>query len=386
MQRKVGIVTIDDPVNYGNRLQNFAMQEMLKSLGYEPHTIRVLSFRDLYYLWPQNKKYCIKQYLYSVRALRYIVYKIKGKRIGEEQANTKNLGINSERSVSFEKFNQTFIQHTDSVIRSEPIEKRFYRNYKYLIAGSDQVWNPTYGLPKCAMYLRFAPKRKRIAIAASFGISEIPQEHLKIVKKYLNGMKYISVREESGQKIVKELTGRECDLIMDPTLMVFPDIWGKIEKYADAKLPQRYMLTYFLGEVSEEKRKYIQNIAHKKGCELIWMNSEEDRDVYNWGPENFLKAIRNCECFFTDSFHGCVFSILFHRQFLVFQREGDQRNMFDRIHTLLSRVDLENQIVKSIDDRMVEDKTIAEPQFEKADFVLEKERARVQKILKKVLS
>lgn len=388
MQKKVGIVTIDDSNNYGNRLQNFAMQEMLKSLGHEVFTIRVLPFRDLYYLWPENKRYCIKQYLYAIKPLRYIAHKLKKVNDCKNKVSQKDLKIKNQRIAAFERFNQTFIQYDAHIIRSQPLERRFYRGYDYLVAGSDQIWNPLFSWAKCVMYLRFVPEKKRIAIAASFGISEIPKEHRKIVKRYLNGMRYISVREESGKKIVKELTGRSCDLIMDPTLMIDIFAWNDILERAEAKLPQRYMAAYFLGDVSEEKKNCIENIARKKGCELVWMNAEEYEEIYNWGPENFLKVIHDCECFFTDSFHGCVFSILFHRQFFVFQREGNALKMFDRIDTLLSKLNLESQIVNlnPADDRIVEKKAIGEAQYAKADLVLEAERAKVREILKKVLS
>lgn len=382
MRKKVAIITIDDLSNYGNRLQNFAMQEILKSFECEVSTIRVSLFQDLYYLWPRNKKYCIKQYLYSYDCIKYLVHKIKGRKTESFQKNIKKDIPKVERRIAFEKFNEKFIHYDTNRIVSEPIKKKLYKKYDYVVTGSDQVWNPLYGLPKCAMYLRFVPKRKRIAIAASFGVSNIPQEHLDIVKKYLKGMKYISVREISGQKIVKELTGNKSDLIMDPTLIVEPKVWGEVMEDATANLPEHYILTYFLGEVSSKKKESIEKIAQQKNCEVIWMNSEACRDVYNWGPENFLKAVHGCEYFFTDSFHGCVFALLFHRQFKIFYREGNQLDMFDRIRTLLNIVGLESQIAKN---ELRDIGFIERERFEKADAILEKERVRVEKIIREVL-
>lgn len=379
MSENIAIVTIDDQINYGNRLQNYAMQEYLKSFGYNVSTIHLIPFKDLYYIWSENKKYCIKQYLYSIKILRKLVHGLKRK----EKSCTSFEKVTG-RKVAFAKFNDTYIQYEDYVIRTEPIEKKVFRKYRYIVAGSDQVWNPTYGLPECAMYLRFVPKKKRIAIAASFGISEIPAEHLKLVRKYLKGMNYISVREESGKKIVKDLTGKDCELILDPTLLVSVDTWKTILDRAEKKWSKQYVLTYFLGNVSEEKRQYIEKFARKKRLEIIWMNDKRDLETDQWGPECFLKAIHDCEYFFTDSFHGCVFSILFHRQFYVFHREDSQPNMFGRIDTLLETVNLKEQIIIEQSESL-ENKHISERKFKYADAVLEKEREKTDKILKKVL-
>lgn len=380
MSENIAIVTIDDSINYGNRLQNYAMQEYLKSFGYKVSTIHLIPFKDFYYIWSENKKYCIKQYLYSIKRLRKLVYKIKGK----EESQHSEVKEVSGRKAAFAKFNDTYIQYEDYVIRTEPIEKKVFRKYQYIIAGSDQVWNPTYGLPECAMYLRFVPKKKRIAIAASFGISEIPTEHLKLVQKYLKGMNYISVREESGKKIVKDLTGKDCDLILDPTLLVSPDAWKPILGHGERIVSKQYVLTYFLGNVSEQRREYIEEFARKKGLEIIWMNEKSDQKTNQWGPECFLRAIHDCAYFFTDSFHGCVFSILFHRQFYVFYREDSQPNMFGRIDTLLETVNLKEQIIIDQSENL-ENKHISDQQFKYADAVLEKEREKTGKILKNVL-
>lgn len=379
MSENIAIVTIDDPINYGNRLQNYAMQEYLKSFGYHVSTIHLIPFKDLYYLWSENKKYCIKQYLYSIKILRKLVHKLKRK----EKPCTGFEKV-SGRKAAFAQFNDTYIQYEDYVLQTEPIEKKVFRKYRYVVTGSDQVWNPTYGLPECAMYLRFVPKKKRIAIAASFGVSEIPEEHLKLVQKYLKGMNYISVREETGTRIVKNLTGKDCDLILDPTLLVSADTWKTILDRTEKELSKKYVLTYFLGNVSEQRREYIEKFAKGKGLEIIWMNDKRDPETDQWGPERFLRAIHDCEYFFTDSFHGCVFSILFHRQFYVFHREDRQQNMFGRIETLLKTVDLKEQMITEQWEDLSK-KQISDRQYEYADAVLEKERKRTGNILNHVL-
>lgn len=375
--KHIGIITINDDTNYGNRLQNYAMQELLSNLEMQVYTIKNTGYRDLIYL--KKNKILYLKILFS----RYIEQFYKKNKCSNCLVNDGDI-VKEQRKKEFQKFNDKYITFYNLNIESEYVPKKIKNFFDYFIVGSDQVWNPNYWIGKHTMYLRFAPKEKRIAIAASFGVDAIPESERKIVSHYLSDMKYISVREEEGKKIVKDLSGRDCDVIVDPTMLVPVTTWNMMLSNAKICLPKHYMLAYFLGDVSEERRNYIESIARKKQIEVIWMNDKRDSKTYQWGPEKFIKAIHDCECFFTDSFHGCVFSILFHRQFFVFSREGSQINMFGRINSLLNLVDMSSQIVCANNENL-ERKYISEQQFAYADMILERERVKTKKILEIVL-
>ena len=141
---------------------------------------------------------------------------MKGKQ-KEQNRESKNVNLLS-REINFKKFNNTKFHNEKYIIRRMLINPWHLSKYDYFVTGSDQVWNPVYKLVKYVMYLRFALKRKRIAVAASFGMSDILEECQEIVARYLKGMHYISVRENSGKKIVEKYTNHSCDVFPDPTV------------------------------------------------------------------------------------------------------------------------------------------------------------------------
>lgn len=380
--RSIGIITINDPINYGNRLQNYAMQKFLESLGYCVETIPNRKYEDSYYLRKKPKEYIktMLKKIYPIARMARVIHSCKVKR---NDGDDKKQKLWQQRAKAFTRFNSLYIKSNSYVIKGEHVSKKITKKYDFFVVGSDQIWNPNYGFGKHTTYLQFAPKYKRIAIAPSFGIDRIPDKYRELIAMYLKEMQYVSIREESGCEIIKELTGKECDIIMDPTLLVNPLGWSGIASDSNERLPQNYVLTYFLGEVSVERKKYIQSFADKCNLQIVNMNDIEEPEVFVWGPETFLCAIKNCDYFFTDSFHGCVFSILFHKQFTVFQREGEQDNMFGRIETLLGMVGLECCEIKEGDPMPM---LISEEKYRYIDKILDNKRKETKVILNRVLS
>lgn len=128
--------------------------------------------------------------------------------------------------------------------------------------------------------MRFAPSHKRVAYAASFGISHIPPKYQESYKKWLSEFHRLSVREESGAKIIKDLTGNDVPAHLDPTLMLSKEKWLSIAK-ADSSKPERpYLLTYFLGKVPKETQKKIKQIAEKNKLEIVRLADIRDKKRY----------------------------------------------------------------------------------------------------------
>lgn len=335
--KKVGIVTIYDLNNYGNRMQNYAVKYVIRSLYHrkvkEFSMIRHFLTLKLYIIMKNNPiKRLIKFYFFSKRS----------------------------RDIEY------ICDYNDD-------------KYDFIICGSDQIWNPSWtkaGTPE--MFGAFADKSKRIAYAASFGVSEIPKEKKEYYKKYLSEMKAISVREEAGARIVKELTGRNAEVLVDPTLMLDKNEWRKVSKKPRFYDNKKYILTYFLGTVDKKYRQYIKNIAKTKEYEIINLEGERQNQYwYSTGPAEFIWLIEHCEVMFTDSFHGSVFSVLMNVPFIVFERNDNQASMSSRIDTLLKTL--------QIPDRRFNNQTIEQvmnKDYTHIPAILEIERNKAIKFLK----
>lgn len=372
--KKVGIVTIIDNNNYGNRLQNYAMQLLLADYGFNTETIRFSS--NSFYEDVIEKMKIRMLHVPLVVSLRNFIRKDK------YLCDTVTEKIKQRKIRSFKRFNKQFIIFHKRCIRVSKIHRRLNDYFDYFVVGSDQIWNPNYSFSEFVTYLRFADDNKRIAVAPSFGVDKIPIQKENCIREYLLEFRYVSVREESGRRIVESLTGNNCDVIMDPTLIVSPEVWKKLIHNVSNKLPKQYVLTYFLGKVSEARMRLIQEFARKQNMKVINMNNLDETEYYCWGPEMFVKTINDCNYFFTDSFHGCVFSIIFHKQFFVFHREDSQANMFGRIETLLDIVGLQNRIINK-ELLIMED--IMDSEYQKIDAILEQKRVRTKFILQDVL-
>ena len=300
--KKIAIITLQGMWNYGNRLQNYAVSTVLsKKLD--------------------NISYNILESKYVSKPRMILSYLIK-----------KNLS--SFRYLKFLNFNKLYSK--DIVISNS-----FNCNFDYVVCGSDQIWN--LGNSNNSLFFgSIISKEKRIAYAASFGVSQIPDEYKENYKKKLSEMKAISVREDSGAKIVKELTGRDVPVLIDPTMMLTKDEWCKIEKKPKfCKKNKKYIFTYFLGKVMDEYRSYIEKFAKESNCEVINLEFyKHNKFWYRTGPREFIWLINNCTAMFTDSFHGSVFSILMNVPFIVFDRDGNGAGMGSRIDTLLDKFDL----------------------------------------------
>lgn len=324
IMKKIGIITLNGYKNYGNRLQNYALQEVIKSLGFEVETIIIEQGNN-------DSKYS--------KQLLTILNKNLIKRLGRKILNIKNKKSIEIRTTKFKEFSKKYITETKYNITDVNLPKENLSEYDNFVVGSDQVWNPFYIKNSSLYFLSFAPIEKRIAYAASFGIPSIPNEFKKRYEKYVAEMKYISVREEQGADIIKEMTGRDVQILLDPTMLLHRDQWISIAKVSSNKPKTSYLLTYFLGDISNSTKANIKKIAKDKKLQIIDLANLKDIRHYTADPSEFIDYINSATLFCTDSFHGVVFSILFEKPFIAFKRG----KMNSRIDTLLSKFNLEDR-------------------------------------------
>lgn len=374
---KVGILTINDYNNYGNRLQNYAVQEILKSQGFEVETIiHELNkgyINNLYQKKSAGKVQKLKRIM-TMSHKEKLIY-LKRKLSHKNENPLKEIRINS-----FLEFTTNNIVETNFKISDGNISATLHESYDYLVTGSDQVWNPHFrGAP--TDFLTFAPNHKRIALSPSFGVSEIPPTYVPYYKTWLSEMSHLSVREHAGAKLIKGLTGRDAEVLIDPTLMLNKKKWLSIAKPAVNKPKSNYILTYFLGGVPLEYQSRINGIAKENDLKIINLADEKDKDTYTTGPSEFIDFINTASVFCTDSFHGIAFSILMETPFIIFERASKGPSMNSRIETILSTFKLHSRLDKNIKTN----EQVFEAEYSHIIAILEQERKKVEDYLKATL-
>lgn len=337
---KIGIITLNGYVNYGNRLQNYALQEVLKTYNYEVETIWVIINKNK----PSDFTFREKVVRTFSNTPKENLQKIKGKIMGK----LVNDNLYQQRMENFKTFSKRYIHETSYKISKDNIPKGLEDEYDFFVTGSDQVWNPFFRKGDPTYFLTFAPEDKRIAYAPSFGTDKIPKEFKKRYKNWISEMAHLSVREEAGAKIIKELSGRDAPVLVDPTLLLDKHQWLSIAKSPSQKPKSKYLLTYFLGDVSLSTKRYINKVAKSNELQVINLAKESEKEVFLSGPSEFIHYINNATLFLTDSFHGGVFSILLETPFVVFNRAGKLPSMTSRIDTLLSKFKYENRHFNNI--------------------------------------
>lgn len=323
-KRKVGIVTIVDYTNYGNRLQNYAMQEIFKELGFSVETIKnhPHSGSDGY----------IKRQLKKVKRL-----------LSTLKSRSEGVNLN-HRKREFMKFTNSYIKESDFFVdsRTKNIDK--INNYNGLVVGSDQIWNPNF---RNHFFLDFLEgvSTSGIAVAASIGVSTLNFSNSDKYKKNLDNIKLISVREFAGADLINDLTGVTPKVVLDPTMILSKKQWLNVSKIHINKPTKPYILIYSLGGLSSSAQEFVRNINTKDEFDVVDLGTIRDLSYYDAGPSEFVDYINDASLLITDSFHGVAFSLILHTPFVIFNREDfkGELSMNSRIDTILSHFDLEER-------------------------------------------
>lgn len=381
--KKIGLVCVNNN-NYGSILQSFALQYILKKLGndvtvirYEEKSLMQKLHRMRSKEWTINKWNYIKNY--------YII-PIWNKSL------RNGLKLRNERFYKFkvEKFIYSNI-YTDLNDISE-----FVKTMDVIVLGSDQVWHPS-NLEMNYFTLNFVPINiKKNSYAPSFGVSNLTNIQAKKTIDFLKRFDAISVRELSGKKIIKDLIGKDVEIVCDPTLLLSSDEWNGVLNVSKPLVNNKYILCYFIGD-NPWQRKNAEAISKKFGLKIIalphidkYVHSDEsyaDIKYYDAGPIEFINLIKHASLVMTDSFHATVFSIINHTPFFTFNRfkTGNKASTNSRISSILKILDLEERHIKSEVDLNITDNNIM-CDFSNTDKVLEKFRVSSLKYLKESIN
>lgn len=343
----IGIVTLYGEFNYGNRLQNYAVNEIVRQLGFEPVNLICKDNFDI------SPIYAMKSWVYDLAFNRHRSY---------------------GRHKIFRNFTKKYMP--DSKI----VENGMRIDCEYVLCGSDQIWNPVWA-GQAFYFAPFVSKEKRIAYVASFGVSQIPDNRTKEYTNNLCNMHAISVREEAGAKIVEDLVGIKPEVLIDPTMMLTKEEWKKISQKPRFYDGRKYALAYFLGDLTTEMKGYIEKVCQDHSLELICLENLNNNDYwYMTGPAEFIWLIQNCEIMFTDSFHGSVFSVLMEVPFLVWNKIEKGLSSSSRIDTLLTTLKLKNRRYG-----MHDDSSLFEKEYTHVEAILEEERRKSKEFLMRAM-
>lgn len=384
---KIAILTQPLYTNYGGILQAYAVQKILKDMGHEVITLD---------LRKSDATYSMSIYLHLNAFIKTFIYFLIGKIKAKEVFFPFN---NKSRNQFLIRYSmQSFI---DRIINRTPILKTETEIKKYIeeqkfdayIVGSDQVWRPIYSPNIEWFFLSFLSDNsnaKRIALSASFGISEweFTKQQTIIVSKLAKKFDAISVREISGINLCHEYLKVNALQIIDPTMMLDPKDYTDLFELdkENTENSSGIIFTYIL-DISDDKKKLIDFISRKlkKATKSLNINIEippyaSKKATMRMAPKPVAQWIRNfmeSDFVVTDSFHGTVFSILYHRPFLVV---ANKSRGLARIETLLGTFGLLDRLVESINNK-TEEYIIKEIDWNKVDKILKGKRTDFQNFL-----
>lgn len=336
---KIKTITCQKVNNHGANLQAYALMHYLEDLGNDVEIIDYFPeyFKPFRPFVCSNSKYEVN----SIIRFLYLSAKLPGR------LKTYLQYKKSDRKKNFEAFRDKYYRLTDTYESFEELKANPPKADLY-IAGSDQIWNTMMNNGKDpAYYLQFAPKNTTTATyAASFSVSEIPDELKEQTKNYIESIDFVSVREKSALKILDDLGIQNGQAVLDPVFLLDKKQWSKIE--SNIILDDEYVLVYDF-EDSDIVKSFAVKYAQKHNLKIysLYKNKYCDKSFENFGPDVFLSLIKNAEFIVSNSFHATAFSLIYEKEFAVIKRqEGINSRMVD----LLESVGINDRIADSYQD------------------------------------
>lgn len=367
----VYIMTWYRGMNYGSVLQAYALQRYILSLGY---SCRILNYAP-------GKPASLKMKILNGSLRDTLIYKFNECTAGAS-------GNRADRNITaFDSFREEYMDITGRCRNADEILKLCGKDAVF-VCGSDQIWNPYFYDP--CYFLTFAKdKNKKIAYAPSFGVSEVNRAVKKRIAAALDGFGSISVREEAGKEIIKDLTGKEAVVTADPTMLADMHQWDLIAEDPEEKEP--YLFCYFLSSSGEYLRA-AEKTAAAKGLKIRMLpmtaSDAANENVIKEavGPQEWLGYIKNADFVMTDSFHCTLFAMRYRRQFITLKRfsDDDPRGQNGRIRSLLENTGIRERFL-SAENVTGKEEDIKEGLFDTAAAVMDKKSGSSEKWLRQNL-
>ena len=325
--KKIGIITFHNSYNCGSMLESYAMQTVLKKMGMETEIINFSNEgqKEIYnYKFKNNS---IKNIIKNILIFPAI----------------KKIKLNNYKYEEFK--NKNFILSENEYSKQEELTDY---EYSTVVAGSDQIWNITIEDGDDAYFLPWVKKARRVAYAPSFGSKKIA-EHTDNINKYidyLNKFDAISIREQNGNKWIKEMIGQDVPVLLDPTMLLNKEDYDKIKDNNNVK--DKYIF-FYAPSFDTEICRFVKKVADKYNLKVITWSTKSYfvKLIRRFGfelpdyedPSVYLNLISNAELVFTTSYHGTIFSTIYKKKFFTIKNGGMYGND-DRVLTLLNQLNM----------------------------------------------
>lgn len=342
---RIGIYTQPLRYNYGGLLQAWALQTVLRRMGHDVVTFDPCPYLSL----PRTKM----PFVYAKRAIKKIY--------GQNVTIRREEKFNREHDLKIQNL-KPFIEANIQKAEFTKVTDIKEGDFDVLMAGSDQVWRPkynrSYGRTIENAFFDFAQQWKhvkRIAYAASFGTDdwEFTNEQTTRCSELAKLFSAISVREQSGIALCKERLGVTATHVLDPTMLLDRKNYEElIAQCPDTHSPSGNLLCYILDE-TEQTTNIINHIAKEKGLTPFRANSkvtDKNADISEKiqpPVEQWLRNFKDAELVVTDSFHACVFSIIFGKPFVVI---GNKNRGISRYESLFAMLSMDVHPIFSVED------------------------------------
>lgn len=347
---KIGIITYSSAHNNGALLQTYALQTYLEKIGYE---VEIINYR------PKNRNGL------------FVFEKNQKKNINAKISFYLKNKKSFEKFDKFENFRNNYLNLTKPFKKtSELYDEKL--NYDIFIAGSDQIWNGKISKGLNSVYfLDFADKKsKKIAFAASIGVSTLSENESQVFRRYLRNFDFISVREETAKKNIKQFTNKKIETVFDPTFLLNNKEYEKL--IVNPKYNKEYIYLHLLGQDAnsiEIAKKISQKlkipIIHNQAIELFSNEIKQNKEI---GPREFLGLIFNAKFVITNSFHGTIFSIIFKKNFITIPH----KHYPSRTENLLNKLNLNQNMISDVEEiKKISSFTV---DYSKVDLLIKKEK------------
>lgn len=327
---KVGIITYHFARNYGSVLQCYALRKYLEIAGYDASVMNAVSRTQE----KNNSVFCkkngIKNILVNIALLPFVSQRLK-------------------KEQGFSDFIETYIPHTEKAVNSEELKNLIDREqYRAVIAGSDQVWNPHISDFDEMFFLPFETKATKIGYSVSIGESSL--EDISCYSKYANDFKYVGLREKGAKDKVEAICGHSVADTVDPVLLLTREDWELFVDKDSSLSEEKYLLCYLINKkFIKQNMRIAEQIAKERGLKVkyIWMHLGKESFRGNFingaGPVDFLNYIFYASAVMNDGYHGTVFSTIFHKP--MYSVINNRQSTDSRIRDYLTLIDMEDRII-----------------------------------------
>lgn len=314
---RIGIVTVGNYWNYGNRLQNVALKRAIeKESTHEVVSIKHWQHEEELYRW--HKVHNAKDFGLYLRSF------------------TGKYGQRRRREYRFIDFSNKYLaETTDTAV-------------DLAVVGSDQVWNAEWMSPdQFGFFMLNDFNVPKVSYAASFGVNDIREPFQQVMNEALPSYKRVTVRESRGKELVESITGVPADVVLDPTMLLTKDEWNELFDFAPEKKP--VIFTYFLSPKNDAMANLLSQLVDEFGYEVVEYHNltTKQKQYYRNDPREFVHDLASASVVLTDSFHASVFSILYHVPFVVSGR-SEGVNMNSRLETLFGVTGLTGRWVADV--------------------------------------